>query len=390
MDIDILQQHLTNENCSLCQHHLYEMEANIYGRVYHYFQCSNTECQHQIFPQQDRICYCTDCRILHKKALKQSSKDEIKKQNKKIKHEDLITEINQLSFIHKLFLLSVLENHVNEDLKHSEYILWSHLKKFLITPNYFYQKQLIQQFLQLKYLIESSQNEEECYYINLSLIHDDEPNLYYVTMKLRHLFYEGLTKGVPFSAAEEVKQSIYDIMYQQIVQYCQFICRDWHIMIAGNKYLEKICYQMLKRLALSQIYYLIYRALNYLYQKQLLQRHNDKFINTNLLRKTLQSYYDTAVIEKWEFYSIHIPEQMPISTMSYILFYKFLNLSENIYYQPIWKIWQNIEPRLRFYERQHYCITCGSNHVIAEYDNEQLITLYCQDCQQRNYYFISA
>lgn len=393
MDIDILQQHLTDDTCPLCQHHFYEMEANIYGRLYHYFQCANAECQHQVFPQQDRICYCAECRILHKKTLKQSSQDEVKKQKNKIKSEDLITELYQLSFIDKLFLLSVLENHVNEDLKHAEYISWSYLKRFLITPNYYYQKQLMQHCVQQKYLLKSttasSQNAEENYYINLRLAHDTEPNIYYLTLTLRHLFYDNLTQGIPFSTAEEVKQAIYSLMYQQIIQYCQFICQDWHIMIAGNKYLEKLCYQLLENLALSQIYYLIHRALNYLHQKQLLQTKNDKFINTNLLRKTVQSYYETAMTEKWESYSILFPEQMPISTMSYILFYRFLNLSDDIYYQPIWKIWQKIEPRLKFYERQHYCISCGSNQVIAEYDNTQSITLYCQECQQRNYYFIS-
>lgn len=391
MDIDILQQHLTDDTCPLCQHYFYEMEANIYGRLYHYFQCANTECQHQVFPQQDRICYCSVCRIQHKKQLEQSSREEVcKKYQQQIKGEAQQADLQDLSFLHKLFLLAVLENHVREDLTHAEYIHWSPLKYTLITSNYYFQKQMLQQFVQMKYLIKHPQ-QEECYYLNLSLLYETEPSLYGSIMYLRSLFYENLTQGVPFSTAEEVKQAIYHLKYQQIVQYCQFICKNWRIQIAGNSAFESFCYQLLQHLALSQIFYFIHQALHYLYKEQALQKQNEKFINTNLLKKTLQSYYKTANTEKWELYSIPYPEQMPMSHIDYILFERFLHLThQEIYEQPIWKTWKKIETRFKFYEHSYYCIHCASKNVITEYEKVNHITLYCHDCQQRNYYFIST
>lgn len=387
MEIDVLHQQLLPDTfCPLCQHPMFDMEANIYGRMYAYLECSSNECQHQIFPQQDRICYCQHCQVSHKKELAKSSQEELHKKNKNIIEANM-TDVEQLSFLDKLFLLSVLENHVSEDLTHQEYITWHRLKYTLITPNYYYQKQMIKKFIQAKYLISTRHTEQEQYYIHLRLNGEEEPNLNYLTMNLRQYFYHDLTQLVPFHTAEDVKSAMYELMYQQIIQYCQFICKAWKVPIAGNRYFEKLCYQLLEHFALLQIFYFMSRALNYLKQAGALQSHNEQFINTNLLRKTVQSYFDTAMSEKWETYSIAYPEQMPMSTMSYILFVRFLHLQNELYEQPIWKLWQNIQPRLNFYAHRR-CIHCGSTHLITEYDDQQHISLICLDCQQQNNYFI--
>lgn len=389
MEIEVLQQQLNPDvECPLCHKAMYDMESMIYGRVYYYFQCSSAQCKHQIFPQKDRICYCNVCRQQHKQELANCIKEE-KNKNQPIK-ETRLTDLYQLSLLQQLFLLSVLEHHLTDDLTHSEYIPWSKLKYRMITPNYYYQHQMIKQFLKQGYLVETVHKEPETYYVNLSLDGYNEPSLSHLYSVLKRLFYDNLVHEVPFYHADEVKNTLYTVLYQHIVQYCTMVCHHWGIRIAGNHHLEQVCFMMMERLALSQIFYLVSRALYYLYEQNLLKPLNKNFVNTNILKQTLLSYYEISHTEKWESYSLPYPERMPLSTLSQIFLIRFLKLPQDYYYKPIWKIWQELEPRLNFYAKRR-CIHCGSQDVIVEHEEEnKSVTLYCQNCEQQDYYFIGS
>ncbi|WP_219636018.1 hypothetical protein, partial [Streptococcus agalactiae] len=67
---------------------------------------------------------------------------------------------------------------------------------------------------------------------------------------------------------------------------------------------------------IGQIYYLIQTALEYLYKQKALQPRNEKFINTNLLKKTLEQYRERALTEKWETSMLPRPYNIPYSKMS--------------------------------------------------------------------------
>ena len=86
-------------------------------------------------------------------------------------------------------------------------------------------------------------------------------------------------------------------------------------------------------LAIGQIYYLIQTALEYLYKQKALQSRNDKFINTNLLKKTLEQYRERALAERWETSTLPRPHNIPFSKMSEVLLFKFLGYDENIFFQ---------------------------------------------------------
>ena len=57
-------------------------------------------------------------------------------------------ELNQLRFIDKLFLLSILDQHAQEHIPHEEFIDWEKIKYLNITPNYFFQHSSDQTFTQ--------------------------------------------------------------------------------------------------------------------------------------------------------------------------------------------------------------------------------------------------
>jgi hypothetical protein len=127
-----------------------------------------------------------------------------------------------------------------------------------------------------------------------------EPSLFSVTQQLRYWFYENLSLGVPFKTADEVKNALYQLLYQEIIQFMQFYCRTWGIQIAGNNSFQVFCYRLLDVLAVGQIYYLIQTALEYLYERKALQPRNENFINTNLLKFMLKKKIFRNVILRWK------------------------------------------------------------------------------------------
>ena len=224
------------------------------------------------------------------------------------------------------------------------------------------------------------------YYINVRLDGYSEPSLFSVTQQLRNWFYENLALGVPFQSSDEVKDTLQLLLYQEIVQFMQFYCRTWGIQIAGNQSFQSFCYRLMESLAVGQIYYLIQNALEYLHQQNALKPRNENFINTNLLKKTLQQYRERALTEKWETTTLPRPYNIPLSKMSEILFYKFLGYDEKIFFQPFWRSWKKIEPRLKFYSLKR-CMHCGSNELTVDYDAEDYVSLFCRNCKHQDHYF---
>ena len=130
--------------------------------------------------------------------------------------------------------------------------------------------------------------ETESFYLNIRLDGYSDPSLFSVAQQLRYWFYENLSLGIPFKTVDEVKDALYLVLYQEIVQFMQFYCRTWGIQIAGNRSFQGFCYRLMENLAVGQLFYLIQTALEYLYKQKALQVKNEKFINTNLLKKTLR------------------------------------------------------------------------------------------------------
>ena len=181
------------------------------------------------------------------------------------------------------------------------------------------------------------------YYINVRLDGYSEPSLFSIAQQLRYWFYENLSMGTPFKTADEVKDALYLLLYQEIVQFMQFYCRTWGIQIAGNHSFQNFCYRLLDVLAVGQIYYLVQTALEYLYQQKALKPRNENFINTNLLKKTVQQYRERSVTEKWETSTLPRPPNLPFSYMSEILFFRFLGYDERIFFQPVWRSWKKLK-----------------------------------------------
>lgn len=381
--LQILRKQLDESTyCPLCQASMYFIEAEEFEKEVTFHQCGH--CQHQVFQNQQRNCNCEACQNKRKKLIKETRLQEQRKFQKKESYE---LDLNQLSFLHKLFLLSLLDNQVQEGFSYAEYINWETVKYHSITPNYYFQTQLLNQLIKDNILVAKDFSDTaQQYYINIRLDGYSEPSLFSITTQLRHWFYENLTQGIPFKTAEEVKNTLYVVLYQEIVQFMQHYCRTWGIQISGNKAFQVFCFRLLDSLAVGQIYYLIQTALEYLYQKKALQARNENFINTNLLKKTLQQYRERSLTEKWETSTLPRPQNIPFSKMSEILFFKFLGYDESIFFQPVWKSWKKIEPRLNFYSQKR-CMYCGSNELDVEYDAANYVTLSCRNCKHQDHYF---
>lgn len=384
--IQILRKQLDESTfCPLCQASMLFIEAEEFEKEIVFHQCSH--CQHQVFQDSQHNCHCPSCLQKRKQLMKATRLQEQRKRSSKEK-DVVLLELDQLSFLNKLFLLSLLDDTVQEGRQYQEYIDWNSIKFHPFTPNYYFQNSLIQHLAKLNILADTSDHlAGQQYYIQLRLDGYNDPSLFSITQHLRHHFYENLSRGIPFRTADEVKDTLYLVLYQEIVQFMQHYCRTWGIQISGNLGFQTFCYQLMEHLAVGQIYYLIQTALEYLYKQKALQVKNDKFINTHILKKTLSQYRERALAEKWETPTLPRPSNIPFSKMSDILFFKFLGYDERIFFQPVWRSWKKIAPRLNFYSDKR-CMHCGSNELRVDYDTEDYVSLFCLNCKHQDHYFI--
>ncbi|TCM61450.1 hypothetical protein EC844_12848 [Acinetobacter calcoaceticus] len=368
--------------CPLCQASMYFVETEQYEKEINFHECSH--CQHQLYQDPQLNCHCKNCQNKRKQMIQATKVQEQRISKQK---EVQSQELDQLSFLHQLFLLSLLDDTVQEGRHYQEYIDWSSIKYHPFTPHYYFQSTMIQQLLKANVLSETSdQFVQQQYYLHLRLDGYADPSLFSITQHLRQRFYENLTHGIPFKTADEVKNTLHLMLYQEIVQFMQHYCRTWGIQISGNLGFQSYCFGLLEHLAVGQIYYLIQKALEYLYQQKALQPRNDKFINTHLLKKTLTQYRERALAEKWETPTLPRPSNIPLSKMSEILFFKFLGYDERIFFQPIWRSWKKIAPRLNFYSDKR-CMHCGSNKLKVDYDAGDYVSLTCLNCKHQDHYF---
>lgn len=360
------------------------VEAEQYEQPVEFHECSF--CQHRLFRQPQHTCHCESCGKSRKKLLKETRLQEQRKYSpNKPLHE---LELHQLTFMQKLFLLSLLDDHIHEHIPHDEYVHWDRIKYQPITPNYLFQSSLLKQLVKDQVMMAKEfSNESQRYYLNIRLDGYSEPSLFSIAQQLRYWFLHNLSLGVPFKSSDEVKEALYQLLYEEVICFMQHYCRTWGIQIAGNKSFAAFCYRLMETLAVGQIYYMIQNALEYLYKQKALQPRNENFINTNLLKKTLQQYRERALNEKWETWTLPRPPNLPLSKMSHILLFQFLGYDEQIFIQPIWKAWKKIAPRLEFYSTKR-CMHCGSSELDVEYDAAAYVSLFCRICKHQDHYFM--
>lgn len=386
MSLQILHKNLdASRLCPLCNAAMYWVEAEQYEQELHFHQCSY--CQHRLFIEQKHTCHCEYCAAQRKRLVAETRQQEkLKFQSRKQKDRAHL-ELGQLSLVHKLFLLSVLDQYVDESTQYDEFIHWDKIKFQSISPNFLFQQYLVKQLLNEQILIPTEEDsEQEKYFIQVRLDGYTDPSLFRITQQLRHWFLHNLSLGTPFKSAQEVKDCLYLLLYQEIIQFMQFYCRAWQIQISGNLQFQQFCYRLLDQLAVGQIYYLIQTALEYLHDQQALKTRNDQFINTNFLRKTLERYRLRAVSEHWETLTLPRPHMLPLSKMSEFFFYRFLGYNEDIFLHPVRHAWHKIEPRLTFYSEKR-CMYCGSHDLIVDYDAHDYVSLQCRQCKHQDHYF---
>lgn len=103
----------------LCQASMYWVEAEQYEQELNFHQCSH--CEHRIFKIANNKTVIAQAVPTTQKIMAETRC----KNNKKFKKQDAPErELNQLRFIDKLFLLSILDQHAQEHIPHEEFIDW--------------------------------------------------------------------------------------------------------------------------------------------------------------------------------------------------------------------------------------------------------------------------
>lgn len=384
MLIHILRKQLDSSTlCPLCRAAMYWVDAEQFDQDLYFHECSH--CEHRIFQDTVNSCHCKQCTQVRKKSLKQAKVQEVQRYNR-IKDVN-IQRLEHVDFMYKLFLLAVLDPNVREDSQHQEFIAWDHIKYAPISPNYYFQSHLVKLLKkdQIFQIIDQHEDTEK-YYIQARLDGYAEPSLFSITQQLRVWFFENLSEGIPFKNSDEVKTTLYHMLYQEVIQFAQSVCKTWRVQIAGHHTFQKLCYTLLDTLSVEQIFYLVHTALTYLYQQNALETRNENFVNTHRLKKTVMQYRERAILEKWETPRFPRPEHLPFSRMSQILYYDFLGYDEKIFQQPVWYLWKKIEPRLSFFSEKR-CMHCGSMDLDVEFDAQSYVSLRCRTCKHQDHYF---
>ncbi len=150
MSLQILHKQLDESTpCPLCQAAMFWVDAEQYDKEINFHECSH--CQHRVFSNSNLNCHCDSCLAQRKKILKETRQQEQRKT--KTKKDIYEFELGQLSFMHKLFLLALLDDYAQEHTQHQEFIDWEQIKYFSITPNYLFQNSLVKQLVKEQILV---------------------------------------------------------------------------------------------------------------------------------------------------------------------------------------------------------------------------------------------
>ena len=373
--------------CPICRAAMYWIEAEYFHKALNFHQCSH--CEHQLFYAEQTIsCHCAHCLAKRQKNIEATRQQERRNEWKKKRQQsdDMQIAVERLSLIEKLFLLTLLDQKVDDRCMHSEYIDFEKYYPLQIAPSYQLFTQLKKNCINKYYLLESKDSEQR-FFTNLRLQGYREPSLLSLTQQLRDWFYRDLSKDTPYQDPAEVKDALLLLLSHELLNYAQYCCQKWKVLFYANQQFIDCCKSLLADLAASQIMYLIQRGLNYLHEQNLLDASNENFINTNRLRKTLLTYRERGQEQSWETHNLQRPADLVVSQMSYIFFQRFLKLDDNVFKQPLWKCWQQIVPRLRFFSQRH-CAHCGSKDLYIEYNSKDNVSMTCLRCRQQDHYFI--
>ena len=376
-----------SQPCPLCKASMLWIEAEFYQKPLNFHQCIN--CQHCLFyADSAQSCQCSKCLAQRQKSL-QDAKNLERKLNwqKKRKYKDE-TEflLDDLSLSNKLFLFSLLDGHVDENTPHEQFIDFKNYYPLQIAPSYQLFREKKQFFIDNDYLLPVAGSDYR-YLTNIRLHGYREPSLLSITQQLKQWFDHDLAQGIPYKSPDEVQNTLLDVLFHEVLGYCQYRCQQLNVQFYSNAHFANTCKLLLKQYAVTQLYYWVDRALIYLADQKLLDATNQNFLNTNLLRKTLMQYQQRSQQQHWEVPNLPRPPELQFSQMTGIFIQRFLKLDQKIFVKPFWKSWQDVLPKLRFFNECH-CIHCGSQNLQIEYSTSDYVSFSCLTCKQQDHYFI--
>lgn len=375
-----------SQKCPLCKKTMNWVTGEVYHQDVAFHHCET--CDHHIFYGERAFnCHCPACLNKRNRKIKQSLYAEHASQRlKQRENEDRAYLLDDLTLLDKLFLLALTHHMVSHDYPYQEYFQFEHYQSTRIAPSFQLFKQLKNHFIQQNYLIELQPDSEQ-YYTNLRLHGYRDPDLMTIVEQLRAWFFAGFTQGIPYKNEQDVLETLYTIIAHEANLYCQYYAHKYTVQIYANQRLMQTFKTLLKDLALTQLYYLISKAIDYLHEQKRLHKTNEDFINSNLLNQTLIKYRQQGQKYAWETANLPRPADLSYSMMSQIFIFDFLKLKERAIQQPIWKCWQDILPQLRFFADMQ-CISCGYKQMTIEYLSGQNISCHCPQCRQQQHYFI--
>lgn len=377
----------SSQKCPLCKKIMHWVTGEIYHQEVQFHHCES--CDHHIFYGERTFnCHCPSCLAKRNKKIKQSLYEEQTSQwlKQREQNDETAYLLDELSLTDKLFLLALTHQTVRHDYPYQQYFQFEQYQSTRIAPSFQLFKQLKNHFIQHHYLVELKPDSEQ-YYTNLRLHGYREPDLMTLVEQLRAWFLGGFAHGVPYQNEQEVLETLYTLMTHEANLYCQYYAQKYHVQIYANQRLMQSFKILLKDLALTQLYYLISKAIDYLHDNQLLHHRNEDFVNSNLLNQTLLKYRKQGQQQAWETPNLPRPTDLSYSQMSSIFIFDFLKLNELAIQQPLWKCWQDVLPQLKFFADIH-CIGCGYRQMTIEYLSEQNISCHCPQCKQQQHYFI--
>ena len=424
--LSLIYQHYldASQRCPHCGTAMDYYEGEYYQKVLSFHCCQ--QCEHHLYYGDEPLnCHCAHCLTQRKQSIVKDKIYENRRHQRKQQHGDEII-VDTLPLLQKLFLYAVFSAHIgqhrgylnqhlydnqqnaqqnpqqnpqhhnqHEHLEnhhvHQEWINFNSLNKTHIAPSFQLFNQLQKIAITQHYFIKKTygnhDDKDTQYYPFLRLIDYQDPSINTLVMHMNSQFTRQQHAAMHYRDVAEVQKTLLTVLSHEILNYCQSYSQQLHIQFYANQAFMTCIEKLLQHYAVTQILYLVKRGLDYLHDQQLLETQNTAFINTNLLRKTLQQYHEQAVDKHWETGNLMRPAQLPYSMMTRVFLFDFLQLQQRAFVQPLWKCWQDIKPQLQFFA-QYQCIECGSTALQQDYRDDAMITLSCSMCKKQNHYFL--
>ena len=359
------------------------------------------ECNHQIFDEvsgyRQRYCECEECVNIRKQEKIEAEKKKREKIREiyDVKNIDPI-EYSELTFFHKLVLLTLFRTQTEEDFDHI-ISLDDPSRNKLLSPTKEMDLECLKELFNCDAVIIDPDSRVEAF------IEDQDFKSFYInrTRWIPNITFDGINRaslsevykeiyqelkdGIQAQWEEEIFKTLFRIAQEEVLQYIHVIADELNVNFTAENKTREVVNQLLKNFSVSEIYYFVKKSVESAHIYYSKGRANNKKHAANTIPNKILSLGERAIDGGWNVYKYSRDRRAPRSYISQVFYGFFLQDEDAGFHKAPGKHWeQELHPR-HFCESDSQnksglcCTQCKSKNVTVQMANSNLETA-CKDC----------